>query len=91
MAAQWCGMADRIPCVPWHQSIEITVSQDQGMHQADQVKRTDQPYNTQPRSSVAGSFPLASAPFRCHQLAANFMVAATTKFTAVKRVKGNPT
>ena len=28
------------------------------MHQADQVKRTDQPYNTQPRSSVAGPFPL---------------------------------
>ena len=24
----------------------------------DQVKRTDQPYNTQPRSSVAGPFPL---------------------------------
>ena len=40
--------------------IEITVGQDQGMHQADQVKRTDQPYNTQPCSSVAGPFPLAT-------------------------------
>ena len=29
-----------------------------GQNFRDQVKRTDQPYNTQPRSSVAGPFPL---------------------------------